>query len=291
MLMKPRVSALLGLLIVTLPTVAEAPDRAKAAVAYLRKLQIKESGFAPDATKTKPSLRATSAALRALKYFGGEAPDRSAAAHFVEACHDKESGGFADSPGGKPDVATTAVGAMALVELKLPTGPYEAGILGYLGEHARTFEEIRIAAAGIEALGKKPPEAAGWLQRIEKERNRDGTFGSGDARTTGGATVVVLRLGGKVADSEKLVAALNAGQHQDGAFGKLELDEPSDLESTYRVIRCYHMLKAKPDAERVLKFVEKCRNDDGGYGVVPHQPSNVSATYYAAIIRHWLAEP
>ena len=31
-------------------------------------------------------------------------------------------------------------------------------------------------------------------------------------------------------------------------------------------------------------------NDDGGYGVVPGAKSTISATYYAAIISHWLAE-
>src|SRR5579883_2165997 len=174
---KYRLSAALALLVLTLPALAEAPERAKATVAYLRKLQTKQGGFTASADKNQPSLRATSAALRALKYFGGEAPDREAAARFVKSCHDENSGGFADSPGGNPDVTTTAVGAMALVELKIPTGPYEEGILRYLGEHAKTFEEIRIAAAGLEALGKRPPAAAGWLQQVANERNADGSFG------------------------------------------------------------------------------------------------------------------
>jgi prenyltransferase beta subunit len=288
---KRRLFAGLALLVVTLPGLAEAPGNAKATVAYLRKLQTKEGGFAADAGKTTPSLRATSSALRALKYFGGDAPDRRAAARFVEACFDKQSGGFADSPGGKPDVATTAVGAMALVELQLPTAPYEAGVLRYLGEHAKTFEEIRIAAAGVEALGKQPPEAASWLKRIEKERNKDGTFGGpGDARATGGATVIVLRLGGKVEHPTALTAALDACQHKDGAFGKGQTSDPSDLETTYRVVRCYHMLKARPDAAAVLAFVDKCRNSDGGYGTAPGQPSGVGGTYFAGIIRHWLGE-
>jgi prenyltransferase beta subunit len=283
--------AAFALLALTLAAPAEAPDRAKATVAYLRTLQTKGGGFAPDASTGKASLRATSAALRALKYFGGEPADRAAAARFVESCYDKEGGAFADAPGGKPDVTATAIGAMALVELKIPTAPYEAKLLCYLGARAKTFEEIRIAAAGLEALEKKPPEADGWLQQIVWERNVDGTFGSpGDARATGGATVVVLRLGGKVEEPAKVLAALNAGQRKDGAFGKGEPDEPSDLDSTYRVFRCYHMLKAKPDAARVLAFVDKCRNPDGGYGVAPGKPSTVGATYNAGIIRHWLGE-
>src|SRR4051812_467974 len=91
-------------------------DANNSATAYVRKLQNKDGGFAPTAGKELPSsLRATSAALRALKYFGGAAPDKQAAANFVKSCFDKSTGGFADKPGGKPDVALTAVGLMAVV--------------------------------------------------------------------------------------------------------------------------------------------------------------------------------
>ena len=50
------------------------------------------------------------------------------------------------------------------------------------------------------------------------------------------------------------------------------------------------MLKEKPNSERLRAFIGKCRNADGGYGVTPRQPSQVGATYFAAIILHWLEE-
>jgi prenyltransferase beta subunit len=284
--------AALALVVLSRPTRAEPREQAKATVAYVRKLQTQQGGFAGDAGKTQPSLRATLAALRALKYCGGEVPDRSAAERFVKSCFEKESGGFADIPGGKPDVATTAVGAMALVELKLPTDPYEADVLRYLGAHVKSFEDIRIAAAGTEALGKRPQEAKNWLKELGRMEQADVMH---DARQTGGATVALLRLGVKLttARTENTLATLNAGQKLDGGFGK---DGPgaSDLETTYRVTRCYHLLSGALTGERkqrLLAFIDKCRNDDGGYGVAPGQPSSVAATYYAAIIRHWQSEP
>ena len=73
-----------------------------------------------------------------------------AVSSFVMSCHDKASGGFADVPGGKPDVASTAVGLMALVDLKMKTEKYEDEALFYLSDHAKTFEEIRIAVAAVE---------------------------------------------------------------------------------------------------------------------------------------------
>src|SRR5262249_24090086 len=121
-------------------------------------------------------------------------------------------------------------------------------------------------------------------------RNPDGTYGKGDgvARDTGSAAVVVLRLGGAVSQRDQVVQALKKGQRGDGGFGK-EKAPGSDLETTYRVMRAFFMLKERPDDVPGLRaFLAKCRNADGGYGVAPGQPSGVSGTYYAGIIQYWL---
>jgi prenyltransferase beta subunit len=281
----------LCLVVVSVPVRAQTPEQKQATVAWLRKLQTDDGSFRLVPGKAPGGLSATSTALRALKYFGGEAPDRDACAAFVKSCFDKDSGGFADRPGGKPDVRTTAVGVSAVVELKLPTEPYAAGVLDYLGKNAKSFEEIRIAAAGAEALGKRPAQADDWLKEVGKLRNEDGTFGKGEgaARDTGGATVILLRLGAKVDKPEALVKFLDDRQLTDGGFGKTAAG--SDLETTYRVLRCYHMLKAKPAASDLCRqFISYCRNADGGYGVSPGQPSGVSGAYFAGAILHWLDE-
>jgi len=282
----------LCVVVAALPLRAQTADEKKATIAYLQKLQQKDGGFAPAADKPKSSLRATSSALRALKYFGGEPLEKAACADFVKSCFDKDSGGFVDAPGGKPDVAVTAVGAMAVVELKLSTEPYEAAVVKYLADNAKSFEDIRIAAAGLEALGKRPKEADAWLEMIAKMRNADGTYGKGPgaARDTGGAAVAVLRLGGKVDDARTVLKVLKDGQRADGGFGKADT-ESSDLETSYRVMRAFHMLGARPaDPGRLRDFIASCRNDDGGYGPAKGQPSGASATYNAAIILHWLEE-
>jgi prenyltransferase beta subunit len=227
-----------------------------------------------------------------LEYFGGEAKDPEAAKRFVARCFDKPSGGFADTPGDKPDVTSTAVGLMALVELKVPLDDYRDAAVKYLGEHAKGFEDIRIAAAGLEAAGKRPPQAKEWLKQIAAMRNDDGLFGkdNGVARETGGAVVGLLRLGGDVDDRAVVLRALKAGQRADAGYGKPgALD--SDLETTYRVMRAFAMLKGQPnDVKGLRAFIAQCRNADGGYGIVPSQPSTAGSTYYAAIILYWLRE-
>src|SRR5262249_3730160 len=149
---------------------AQTADEKKATVSYLSKLQTKSGGFVSkspgNADKPEvPTLRATSAGLRALKYFGGEAPDAATCQKFVQSCFDQSTGGFLSSPGAttKPDVYNTAVGLMAAVELKMPLRDFEKPAVKFLGENAKNFEEIRIAVAGLESVGKLPPQAKDWI--------------------------------------------------------------------------------------------------------------------------------
>jgi hypothetical protein len=265
---------------------------AKATIAYVRDLQTPLGGYL--AKKPAPgfseniSLRATSAALRTLHYLGSDVPDRALSLKFVESCFDHANSGFADHPSGKADVFSTAVGAMAAVELKV-ADRYSAKVVEYLTDHARSFEDIRIAAAALESLGKTSPRNEEWIKEIRKKQNADGTFGTGAGQTrdTGGAVAAILRLGGKV-DRDAVLQALKKGQRKTGGFGK-DAGDASDLETTYRVMRTFMMLKSRPDNVPALEaFIAKCRNSDGGYGVAPGQPSSVSGCYYAAIIRRWL---
>jgi prenyltransferase beta subunit len=172
----------------------------------------------------------------------------------------------------------------------MPSDSYVEPALKYLATNAKSFDDIRIAAAGLEAVGKRPKIADDWLAQVAKLANPDGTFGKGDGQTrdTGSSVVVQLRLSGEVENKANVMKALKSGQRKDGAFGKGGTDK-SDLESSYRVMRAFKMLKEKPeDVESLKGFIAKCRNQDGGYGVAPGQPSTVSATYFAATILHWV---
>ena len=276
---------------------AAGENAVKQSIAYVQKLQTRSNGFLAGFPKTSvpavPTLRSTSSAVRALHYLGGDIPYKDACITFVAGCYDPESGGFKDTPKGKPEVFATAVGLMAVTELKMPTDKYAKGAIKYLSDNAKGFEDIRIAAAGLERLSEKSPKNDEWLKEVLKLQNPDGTFGKGpgQARATGGSVVTVLRLGGKVTETERVLKVLKAGQRQNGGYGKDDSEIASDLETTYRVMRCFVMLKARPDnVEGIRSFVAKCRNEDGGYGVAPAQPSSVGGTYFASIILHWLKE-
>ncbi len=286
--MKRNVLALTAFLLAWSPSWGQTP--AMATILYLRHRQTNEGGFVASKGETKAALGPTSAAVRALKYFGGEVADRDACVKFVASCFDKETGGFRPRPDeGKPDVFTTAVGLMAVVELKMPLKDYEGPALAFLGKNANSFEEVRIAAAGLEAIGKLPPQKDDWLNLLAAMRNEDGTYGKGgeQARATGGGVACQMRLGTQVKDPKAILALLKSSQKPDGGFRK-EGARLSDLETSYRITRTFVMLGERPAAGKLKDFIEKCRNDDGGYSVAPGGPSSVSGTYYAAILTHWL---
>jgi hypothetical protein len=267
----------------------------KQTVLYLQRLQTKEGGFLPAApdpaskTAVKPSLRATSSAVRALKYFGGELPDKAACVKFVASCFDKASGGFADTPGGQPDVVTTAVGLMAVVELDLPPDPYHAAGFKYLNDHVKSYDDVRIAAAALESIKMMPKgPSKEWAQvALKLELPPKSDEPNGRASLVATKAVTLLRLGAKVPALD-IVKELQKAQRSNGGYGKDESLQ-SDLETTYRVMRALWMLKAPPrSVDDMHNFLHKCRNEDGGYGVAPGDPSSVAGTYYAASITGWL---
>lgn len=290
--------ALVLALCLPLPLVAQTADEKKATIQFVARLQQPDGGFiagplTKESAAPKSSLRATSAAVRAIKYFGGEVPNAGKAAAFVMSCYDRETGGFADQPRGTPGVNVTAVGMMTAAEL-YPDRFDPAPSTRFLANHAKSFEERRLAVAGMEAAKAFVPVIKEWFAEVRPNANPDGTYGKGDAqaRETGGVIAMFLRAGEKLPDDQRkaVVAALQAGQRADGGFGKPG-DKVSDGETTYRVMRAFHLLKEKPkNIEGVRQFFAKSRNADGGYGVAPGQPSTVGGTYYAAAVSRWLGE-
>jgi len=273
---------------------------------WIQSLEAPMGGFYPGArdprekAQPKPSLRATSAAVRAWKYLGGENlgskfPNKDKHAAFVLSCFDPKTGGFADTPGSKPDVALTSIGVMAAVELDVPKEKF-AKAMDYLKENAKTFEDVRIGAAAVEAWGVKdcPFDLKLWNEITIKEVGKKlPPIKNGGARAIGSLVALHIRLGlQKDIDSKpkEVAQLLDLGQLADGGWCK-EGENASDLETTYRVMRAYYLLKEKPkDSAKLREFIVKCRNKDGGYGVKPGEKSSVSGVYYAAVIAKWFDE-
>lgn len=281
---------LLLLLAFVIPSFARGQTAAEkqAALAYLGAMQDDATGAFRGDAKAAPGLRATSAAVRATKYLGSKLAHEPKVAAFVLACYDKASGGFAE-PGESPNVLVTCVGVMAAAELGIDEAKFPKAV-EYLHANAKTFEHVRIGAAALESLKKKPDWLDSWVKVADSQLNNDGTAGKGDGLARDSASVVAmkLRLGYPVANKGKVIEIIKAGQRPDGGWGKAGATT-SDGETTYRVMRALMLAKEKPrDAAKLRDFLAKCRNADGGSGVVPGEPSSVSGVYYAAVVSKWL---
>jgi hypothetical protein len=149
----------LCLLVVVLSASAQSDAHKKATSAYLQTLQSDDGGFRASAAAKESDLPATTSAFRALRYFGGAPRDKDACAAFVRKCFDKDSGGFAARPGGKAAYRPTAVGIMAVVDLKMPTEPYAEAVIKYLDANSKTF--MRIAPRRPKATSP-----AGWANAL-----------------------------------------------------------------------------------------------------------------------------
>ncbi len=279
-----------GLLVLLLPAAACAQTAGEkaATLKYIQSLRDPATGAYKVTPDGKPSLRACNGAVRAIKYLGSELPQPEKVARFVLSCYDPKTGGFAE-PGGRPDVATTAIGVMAAVELGIPKEKYRKA-MEYLKEHAKSFEEVRIAAAAVEAWGVKdcPFDLAPWVKAADEVINRKAT----NPRDQGSAVALRLRLGRSLTESQKAetMLLLGLGQDDDGGWKKPG-EKGSDLETTYRVMRAIHLMREKPkDVAGLRKFLQSCRHSDGGFGVRPDEPSSMSGVYYFAIISKWLDE-
>jgi hypothetical protein len=297
-----------ALVIAFVPSVAlaQAPAAAtqkKETLKWVIELQDPTGGFYAAAkepgsdVKPQPGLRATSAAVRAIKYLGGDIPNKDKHAAFVLKCFDPKTGGFAE-PGGKPDVTIASIGVMAAAELGIPKEKY-AKAMDYLKENAKTFEDVRIGAAAVEAWGVKdcPFSLKDWariaddyLRSIKPTATRE-SLRDGESRDWGSVAAFNLRLGLLSANTfDDVGGFLGQGQRDDGGWGKRG-EKPSDIETTYRVMRAFMLLKEKPkDIPALRKFIESHRNNDGGYATKPGDKSSVGGVYYAVVVTKWLDE-
>lgn len=280
--------AVLALAGVGAPTRGQTPAEFIQTAAFAAAHQNADGGFAAKPGQLS-SLGATNSGLRVLKHVGGSVPDILGCIKYVKSCRDA-GGGFAPMPGGKPDVVTTAIGLMAASELKIADQNMIKEASDYLGKNAKSFEEVRMAIAGHEAVKATSGDFTRWRDQLESMRNSDGTWGEGPAQAyaTGGAGAAVLRMGMKLDKRDAAVAAIKAGQRPEGGWSKDS--GPPDLGATYRVMRALFMLHEKPDVERVLSFIARCRQSDGSYASTPGGTGDLGATYTATIIVYWLRQ-
>ena len=275
----------------------------KATIQFLERLRDQESGAFKQTAKDKPSLRATNGAVKALKALGQKVTDIEKIQKFVLGCYDAKTGAFAE-PDGKPDATITSIGIIVACEVGIDHEDILKA-MDYVQEKAASFEEVRIAAAAVEAWGAMGIATKELQAALKNAVAADGEkidpfdvelAKNGMARELASYLVTMARINPKyftglpgdgLADLYFRIN-LSPGQRTDGGWSK-KGEKASDIESTYRVMRAFKMLDAKPkDIPQLRKFLASHRNQDGGSATKPGEVSSASGTYYSVIVSKWL---
>ena len=268
------------------------PAEKKATIAYIESLRDKETGAYKVTAEGKPSLKACNGAVKSLRALGEKVTEIEKIQKFVLKCCDPKTGAFAE-PDGKPDVTITCIGIIAACEVGIDKKVFPKA-MGYVLENAKTFEEVRIAAAAVEAWGTKGLKLNPLIEVVDKAAESPvNDPQDGSAREVAAVAVSSLRFEHAIADFVRdlfLTSVLEPGQCADGGWRK-KGEKASDIETTYRVMRAFKMLDSKPkDRAQLQKFTASHRNKDGGYATVPGGPSSMSGVYYSLIITKWVGE-
>ena len=258
----------------------------QASLSYVKALQGDDGGFRSETSAAYSRIGDTTACLRAMRYFGGETPRAEAVSRFVLNCYDAPSGGIGDRQGDRPDIRSTSLGLMSMVELRMSDESRSREIVRFLSG-AEKPDEIYIAAAALSSAGIDAPAAPRWIEKWEAKKAGDGGYGS--VADTAGAAITILRLGGLARGREGILRSLLAAQAGDGGWSAPG-SPTSDLATVYRVVRAIWMLDGYPDLDQLHRFIDRCRNADGGYGAKPGATSSAGPTYNAAIVIHWSSQ-
>jgi prenyltransferase beta subunit len=255
----------------------------KKTIEYVLSLQDSETGAFKVTPEGKPSVRACNGAMKILRNMKADIPQLGKIQKFVDSRFDPKLGTFTEIDT-KPDATIAAIGIITAKEAGLDMKKYSPA-LTYLKENAKGWEDIRVAGAAAEAWGVSdlPVKLDAWIVVAKLEEKTEAK----SARLTGGLQAFYLRLNIPCELQNEII--LNDTK-ADGGWGQPK-ETTSDLETMYRVMRALHLGKAKnPEAvyAKAAKFVESCRNDDGGYGVKPKTASTMSGTYYASMITKWM---
>lgn len=263
------------------------PAERDATLAYIAGLRNEDGGYRAAAAPGPSALSNTVPALRTYDHLGVAVPRPRRVLRFVLGCHDAVSGGFGDTPGAKPDVRSTAMGLMALAELKQQKRQGEKAAdqaVKFLVEQAKSPAEIYIAGAALDAAKSAVAVPASWYELFEGMRKPDGSYGESPLDTAT-AAITLIRIGRALVGSALTGNQIAKAQRTDGGFAGP--NGMSDLSTAYRMMRALFMLKTHPNQGSLRQFISRCRNSDGGYGPTPGAPSAANSTYYAVIVSDW----
>jgi prenyltransferase beta subunit len=209
------------------------------------------------------------AALAMAAALGGSAAPVSGVAFIQQS--QAADGGIGER-GASADTTSTAWGALALVAGG-GSADARSQALGFLRAHegdVRTDADAALQVLAREALGDRPE---GLLARLRAYR-------PGPLVNATAWTAIALRQAG-VSVPPALVSELRARQQRSGGWSWTRRGAP-DTNDTAAVVQALRAagVRGSP-VTRGLAFLGRCRNRDGGYGLLPGRASDAQSTAWA----------
>jgi hypothetical protein len=262
------------------------PDARRATIAAVRSLQRDSGGFA-EAPGGPADLGATLSALKVLGFLGVSPPEPDAVAAFVEGHFDPATGACQASPSAPLSVIATA-GGLILLHALGATGALARRLpqsLDWMVANAASREEHFMTVAAVDEcrIGRPLPASVAFFHGLEQG---DGTFGPSVLANAIDASAL-LRLGQPLANPDAVAKALLTGQSAEGGFS--DAGPPSDLWTTYCVMRALDLLAVTPERQRLAAWVLAMALPGGGFGA--GGTLSAGTTYQCLEILDWIATP
>jgi len=219
--------------------------------------------------------------------------------------HQNQDGGFPLRPGGPSEAETTAWSAanlgltgaeakaldQALRYLDLAQSR-DGGVNNNSAQTAFWTMAQTVSRGPVQAV----QEACRWLLRAQRPEGGFGREkGQGPAQTTSTAAALEGLLAAGMSPQSAAVESgldwLHGAQNRDGGW-PLEPGGPSLALSTAWVLKIFGRLKCFPESCGFgVGWLIKCRDQNGGFGIVPRAPTDPELTAYAALALRSLEGP
>ena len=165
----------------------------------------------------------------------------------------------------------------------------------YTGQDLNHLLLVNFVVSGLEVLGHGVKNRTGWVMRHYQGPGFRGSLGAVVKRrrydpvhlpATYFGIMTLITLDGDVQlNADAVMGELKALQQDDGSFVAIRGDCERDVRFVYMASAIRYILKGKTevdfDVDAAKRYLERCRNYDGGYGQCPGAESHAGLTYCA----------
>lgn len=228
---------LLPFLFLLLPLSAKnLPDAVLAAVSS----HYAAGGYKHSPADKEPTISATLMGLRTFRYLGVERENVARQREFLLGRFDEKKAAFVETGKTEPDALANAFALMLMGELRMPEDVHAVSARDYVVAEAKSFDEIYLAMAGLQAMGMHKEIPASWVKTMMDTALDEKSTAYDKAR----AVVTCMRTGFNLPDYAMFLAPLQSALADVMADATFH-ENPEKLQQAYTLARALVMLDGR----------------------------------------------